>query len=124
MSNQRTGVPVLKGGLLQRYQLQARVYSGLVLRPRRGPGLLNAAPRLPDLRRLPVRHQLLCAAAMGRGRQRGGRNKSEKRCFSPSPFANIYIKCCPAFQVRRCICAFIAFHDKVLQKAGLLSTLF
>lgn len=44
MSNQHTGAPVLKGGLLQCYQLQARVYGGLALRPRQGPGLLNAAP--------------------------------------------------------------------------------
>lgn len=123
MSNQHTGAPVLKGGLLQCYQLQARVYGGLALRPRQGPGLLNAAPRLPDLRRLPVRHRLLCAAATGRGRQRGGRNKREKPCFSCSPFASVYRKGCPALQVRRCICAFMAFHDKVLQKAQLLSML-
>lgn len=124
MSNQHTGAPVLKGGLLQCYQLQARVYGGLALRPRQGPGLLNAAPRLPDLCRLPVRHWLLCAAATGRGRQQGGRNKREKQCCLRSPFANIYIKCCPLLQVRRCTRAFMAFHDKVLQKASLLSTLF
>lgn len=123
MSNQHTGAPVLKGGLLQCYQLQARVYGGLALRPRQGPGLLNAAPRLPDLRRLPVRHRLLCAAATGRGRQRGGRNQREKPCFSCSPFASVYRKGCPALQVRRCICAFMALHDEVLQKARLLSTL-
>lgn len=45
MSNQHVGAPVLKGGLLQPYQLQAWVYGGLALRPSQGPVLLNAAAR-------------------------------------------------------------------------------
>lgn len=123
MGNQHPGAPVLKEDYYG--VISCRLgYGSLALRPRQGPGLLNAAPRLPDLRRLPVRHRLLCAAATGRGRRRGGRNKRGEQRFSRLPFANIYIKHCSALQVRRCICAFTASRDKVLREARLLSTLF
>lgn len=65
MSNQHTGAPVLKGGLLQRYQLQARACGGSALRPRPGPVLLSAAPA----RQLGASRAsaALCAGAAGGG---------------------------------------------------------
>lgn len=64
MSNQHTGAPVLKGGLLQRYQLQARA-CGSALRPRPGPVLLSAAPARQ--RGASRASAALCAGAAGGG---------------------------------------------------------
>lgn len=84
MGNQHTGAPVLKGGLLQRYQLQARVCGSIAPRPSRARG---CSMRLP----LPA----LPAPALGSFvRLPPPREPHQRRLRSSSPslFANIYIK--------------------------------
>lgn len=62
MGNQHTGAPLLKGGLLQRYQLQARV-CGSIAETQPGPGLLGAAAAASAARCGPA--PLLCAPKSG-----------------------------------------------------------
>lgn len=115
MGNQHTGAALLKGGLLQRYQLQARV-CGSVAETEPGPGLLKAAPAASAARSGPHRSFVRC-------RRRGAAQKRRQRGSSPSLLADIYIKRCPALQVRGCAGASVGFHGQVMREAGLLPRL-